>query len=98
MTTMGYQYKLMEEFKRLSILSIMEQGLLIPIMVADPGLIYDIITSSSSTAYMGGLGSEDNCTTMKRLLPDHLNVPAIAIINSGHSKLDMHHHLSGQAH
>uniref|UniRef100_A0A0E0DA85 Uncharacterized protein n=1 Tax=Oryza meridionalis TaxID=40149 RepID=A0A0E0DA85_9ORYZ len=42
MTTMGYQYKLMEEFKRLSILSIMEQGLLIPIMVADPGLIYDI--------------------------------------------------------
>uniref|UniRef100_A0A0D9W226 Peptidase S8/S53 domain-containing protein n=1 Tax=Leersia perrieri TaxID=77586 RepID=A0A0D9W226_9ORYZ len=57
-------------------------GFVNPNMAADPGLIYDISASDYLKFFncMGGLGSGDNCTTVKRSLAD-LNLPSIAIPN-----------------
>uniref|UniRef100_A0A0E0GX91 Peptidase S8/S53 domain-containing protein n=1 Tax=Oryza nivara TaxID=4536 RepID=A0A0E0GX91_ORYNI len=57
-------------------------GFVNPIMAADPGLIYDINPSDYLKFFncMGGLGSHDNCTTIKGPVID-LNLPSIAIPN-----------------
>uniref|UniRef100_A0A0E0GX90 Subtilisin-like protease n=1 Tax=Oryza nivara TaxID=4536 RepID=A0A0E0GX90_ORYNI len=57
-------------------------GFINPNMAADPGLIYDISASDYLKFFncMGGLGSGDNCTTVKGSLAD-LNLPSIAIPN-----------------
>uniref|UniRef100_A0A0E0DA77 Subtilisin-like protease n=1 Tax=Oryza meridionalis TaxID=40149 RepID=A0A0E0DA77_9ORYZ len=57
-------------------------GVVNPNMAADPGLIYDIEPSDYFKFFncMGGLGSADNCTTVKGSLAD-LNLPSIAIPN-----------------
>jgi hypothetical protein len=57
-------------------------GFVNPIMATDPGLIYDINPSDYLKFFncMGGLGSQDNCTTTKGSVID-LNLPSIAIPN-----------------
>ncbi|BAS87651.1 Os04g0121300 [Oryza sativa Japonica Group] len=57
-------------------------GFVNPIMAADPGLIYDINPLDYLKFFncMGGLGSQDNCTTTKGSVID-LNLPSIAIPN-----------------
>ncbi|BAS87649.1 subtilisin-like protease SBT3.9 [Oryza sativa Japonica Group] len=57
-------------------------GFINPNMAADPGLIYDISASDYLKFFncMGGLGSGDNCTTVKGSLAD-LNLPSISIPN-----------------
>uniref|UniRef100_A0A0D3FS35 Subtilisin-like protease n=1 Tax=Oryza barthii TaxID=65489 RepID=A0A0D3FS35_9ORYZ len=57
-------------------------GFVNPIMAADPGLIYDINPSDYLKFFncMGGLGSQDNCTTAKESVIE-LNLPSIAIPN-----------------